>query len=50
MWTEVLFTTTVTDTRIVYEFVTVVGETLSIHIILVFDPNNFNYFNCVLWT
>jgi hypothetical protein len=39
-------TTTATDN--VYGFVTVVGETLSIHIIHVYGSNNnFNCFNCV---
>jgi hypothetical protein len=41
-------TTTVTD--VVYGFVTVVGGALSIHITHVYDPNNCNCFNCVLWT
>ena len=39
-----------TVTYIVYGFVTVVGEALSIHIIHVYVSNNFNCFNRVLWT
>jgi hypothetical protein len=31
-------------------FVTVVVEQLSTHIVPVYDHNNYNNFNCVLWT